>query len=197
MKIWILRQIDGEFKKDIIYDIKDIRIISSDIVLLFDSDFKYYSYDNLSASDKKRLKHYPNLADKIEFKISRSLKTAFEKSYINIDKVPLYYSISHSNNHAILAISTKFIGVDLELIKNRNFDIHMEYCFSNHQIFRVENLDNKLIEFYKIWTLKETQIKLLNLGFYAIDKVGDEDLMNYSDIIESGDMKFIYTAVTF
>lgn len=73
----------------------------------------------------------------------------------------------------------------------------MEYCFSNHQIFRVENLDNKLIEFYKIWTLKEAQIKLLNLGFYTIEKVGDEDLMNYSDIIESGDMKFIYTAVTF
>ncbi|WP_180383760.1 hypothetical protein [Campylobacter vicugnae] len=45
--------------------------------------------------------------------------------------------------------------------------------------------------------MKEAQIKLLNLGFYAIDKVGDEDLMNYSDIIESGDMKFIYTAVTF
>lgn len=73
----------------------------------------------------------------------------------------------------------------------------MEYCFSNHQIFRVENSDNKLIEFYKIWTLKEAQIKLLNLGFYTIEKVGDEDLMNYSDIIESGDMKFIYTAVTF
>lgn len=73
----------------------------------------------------------------------------------------------------------------------------MEYCFSNHQIFRVENSDNKLIEFYKIWTLKEAQIKLLNLGFYAIEKVGDEDLMNYSGIIKSGDMKFIYTAVTF
>lgn len=73
----------------------------------------------------------------------------------------------------------------------------MEYCFSNHQIFRVENSDNKLIEFYKIWTLKEAQIKLLNLGFYTIEKVGDEDLMNYSDIIESGDMKFIYTAITF
>ena len=68
MKIWILRQIDGGFKKDIIYDIKDIKILSGDIVLLFGSDFKYYSYDNLSISDKKRLKHYPNLADKIEFK---------------------------------------------------------------------------------------------------------------------------------
>lgn len=39
MKIWILRQIDGGFKKDIIYDIKDIRILSGDIVLLFGSDF--------------------------------------------------------------------------------------------------------------------------------------------------------------
>ena len=78
--------------------------------------------------------------------------------------------LSHSNNHAILAISTKFIGVDLELIKNRNFDIHMEYCFSNHQIFRVENSDNKLIEFYKIWTLKEAQIKLLILDFMLLKR---------------------------
>ncbi|WP_289242483.1 4'-phosphopantetheinyl transferase superfamily protein [uncultured Campylobacter sp.] len=96
-----------------------------------------------------------------------------------------------------MAISTKFIGVDLELIKNRNFDIHMEYCFSNHQIFRVENSDNKLIEFYKIWTLKEARVKLLNLGFYALDMASDESLGAFGEIIKCSDKSFIYSVAIF
>ena len=51
---------------------------------------------------------------------------------------PIYTSLSHSDNCAILAISTARVGVDLELIKDRNFSAHIDFCFSKEQRLRYQ-----------------------------------------------------------
>lgn len=197
MKIWLLRLFDGKFEKFSLAKIDNIELKDSDILLLFSGKFEYYDYKYLSAKDKNKVANNLNLASSIEFRVSRSLKIYFDKQYKNIKNTPLYSSLSHSKNHAILAISHKPVGVDLEFIKDRDFKAHMDFCFSNKQRAKVEKSKEPLIEFYRIWTLKEARIKLFNLGFYALDRVGDENLKSYSCAFKSGDMDFIYTATTF
>ena len=96
-----------------------------------------------------------------------------------------------------MAISTTRVGVDLELIKDRNFSVHIDFCFSKEQRLRVANSKNQLIEFYKIWTLKEARVKLLNLGFYALDMASDESLGAFGEIVKCSDKSFIYSVAIF
>ena len=197
MKIWYLKFYLGKFKRFDLLNLDKFELKDGEILLLFSDKFDSYSYDDLGISDKIRLKNIPNLAKNSEFKISRSLKIYFKKYYKNRKNIPLYTSLSHSNNCAILAISTRRVGVDLEFIKKRNFNAHMDFCFSDEQRFRVANSQNQLIEFYKIWTLKEARIKLLNLGFYALDRVSDESLGAFGEIMQCSNKSFIYSVAIY
>lgn len=64
------------------------------------------------------------------------------------------FSISHSNDLVVLAISKNKVGVDLELIKNnRDYDVIKNKYFLEKE----KNLD-----FYSVWTNKESIFKYLN-----------------------------------
>lgn len=197
MKIWYLKFVLDKFERFDLLSLDNFELKDGEILLLFSDKFDNYSYDDLNLSDKIKLRNSPNLTQNSQFKISRSLKIYFEKNYQNIKNIPLYTSLSHSDNCAILAISTARVGVDLELIKDRNFSAHIDFCFSKEQRLRVANSKNQLIEFYKIWTLKEARIKLLNLGFYALDMASDESLGAFGEIIECSDKSFIYSVAIF
>lgn len=170
-----------------------------EILLLFGGNemLKKYKYENLLKEDKHRIDSNPNLANKNEFKISRGLIFEFEKNYK--DSKNFYKSISHSANYALIAISLKKVGIDLELVKKRDFAPHLDFCFSDYQKYKVSNSKNPLIEFYKIWTTKEATIKLLNLGFYAldkidkIDKIQENNISHFSKSLKIENIKFIYS----
>ncbi|RDU56709.1 4'-phosphopantetheinyl transferase superfamily protein [Helicobacter sp. MIT 99-5507] len=167
----------------------------NEILLLFGSDemLDKYKYENLSKNDQLRVDSNPNLDNKNEFKISRALIFEFEKNYIHLNTQTIYKSISHSANHAILAISLTRVGVDLECVKNRNFYPCLDFCFSDYEKHQVQNAANPLNEFYKIWTYKEAMIKLFNLGFYALDKMKENTSSHFSNTLYSGKLKFIYS----
>ena len=81
----------------------------------------------------------------------------------------------------------------MELVKKRDFAPHLDFCFSNYQKYKVSNSKNPLIEFYKIWTTKEATIKLLNLGFYALDKIQENNISHFSKSLKIENSKFIYS----
>ena len=97
-------------------------------------------------------------------------RTIYGQPYIRNCK-DIYFSISHSGKLVICAISDHPIGVDLELIchqKYENSEI-AKYYFSDYENERIAceyNLAEKEIEFYKIWTLKESYLKVLGMGLY-------------------------------
>ena len=70
-----------------------------------------------------------------------------------------YYSITHCDDHLLVALSSSPIGIDLEKIGERRERIEKEIFHSNEQKLIKDGKD-----FTKIWTLKEAYGKLLGIG---------------------------------
>lgn len=64
------------------------------------------------------------------------------------------FSISHSNNMLVAAFYRKNIGVDIEFMKQRDFEKLFDYCGIDGECL------NKKEEFYRYWTRYEAEIKL-------------------------------------
>lgn len=98
------------------------------------------------------------------------------------------FNISHSDNLVALAISEKDVGIDVEFIKPVNQKLFDKvFSLKEKQDFLLSEKEN----FFKLWTLKESYIKLLGKGLsmglksFQIDKktlkvLGDEKTNFYS-----------------
>lgn len=83
-------------------------------------------------------------------------------SYGKPYKDNIYFSLSHSNDYVVLAISNNQIGIDIELIKDVKENLK-DYTLSVDEKSTIKNN----VDFYKLWTSKESLIKYLGIG---IDK---------------------------
>jgi len=102
----------------------------------------------LSRKDRRKLKKYPNLVNSNSFKLSRYLKFKAKKR----GKICL----SHKENIAVLAISKEKVGVDVEELKERNFDGVIKFCFNKKESEIYASTKDKMQKFYEIYTAKET-----------------------------------------
>jgi 4'-phosphopantetheinyl transferase len=91
----------------------------------------------------------------------------YNKPYIDSNQ-DLYFSLSHSNNMSIIALSKYEIGVDIEYL---NYDISYLEIANNYFELREVNIINsqptiekKLRVFYQIWTMKEALLKGIGTG---------------------------------
>jgi 4'-phosphopantetheinyl transferase len=82
------------------------------------------------------------------------------------------FNLSHSCKLVILAIGNGKIGVDIEKIVPIDLDIS-ENCFHKKEIEFIHSDKNKKLDnFYKLWTLKESFIKLTGKGLsYPIKNI--------------------------
>jgi 4'-phosphopantetheinyl transferase len=88
----------------------------------------------------------------------------YGKPYIKNEKIQ--FNISHSGDFLILAISNKYdLGIDLEQYDcNVTLNELGQIVFSlSEQLF----INNDINNFYKLWTKKESLIKLYGDGFFS------------------------------
>lgn len=76
--------------------------------------------------------------------------TKHGKPYVNNN--PFYFSLSHSYNYAVCAISDSPVGVDIEKNKHMSNKIAAKYFYGNNDI--------------KEWTKRESRGKLTGNGFF-------------------------------
>lgn len=74
--------------------------------------------------------------------------------------LPVHFSISHSGNIAVCAVSSHEIGIDIEKIRDINPRICEKFA-TEKEIEYINNSDNGL---FKIWTLKEAYFKCIGTG---------------------------------
>ena len=86
----------------------------------------------------------------------------YQKPYLYNNDI--YFNISHSVEYAICAISKDEVGCDIEYIKDIDMRIANKF-FTNNEYNTIINSNNHLDTFYRIWTLKESFMKNLGLGF--------------------------------
>lgn len=73
---------------------------------------------------------------------------------------PFFFSISHSNNLVVCAISDYEIGIDVEMINSFNPKLINRICSPDEKQYISDSTEN----FYKVWTAKEAYSKLIGLG---------------------------------
>ena len=121
----------------------------------------------LSRRDKKLARARAHLR---EFRVSRALKARFKKRG--------RFCISHksANGKTIVAVgfARQKFGLDLEILKSRDFAAASEFCFNafERELLAAADESEKTLVFYKIYTIKEALIKARSLGFYALARVG-------------------------
>src|SRR5690606_10403395 len=136
----------------------------------------------LDSSEINRAKRYYKKKDENRFIICRSLLKLVlsnciqsDISKIKIDyhnnKKPylashplLHFNLSHSDECALIALSNKPVGVDIEHInENHNFTSFLSIFNSSEASF-IENAVNKKHAFYSLWTRKEAFVKAIGIG---------------------------------
>lgn len=92
------------------------------------------------------------------------------------------FSISYTNNYMYIAIvRDNVVGIDAEQVGNINLDVSEKFM-SEGELGKLDKVPNKYEYFYKIWTLKESYIKLIGKGI--------DDLITDIEFIEDKDGRF-------
>ena len=121
----------------------------------------------LSRRDKKLARVRGHLR---EFRVSRALKARFKKR----GKFCISHKSADGKTIVAVALARQKFGLDLEILKPRNFAAASEFCFNDfeRELLAAADESEKALVFYKIYTIKEALIKARNLGFYALARVG-------------------------
>ena len=115
------------------------------------------------------------------------------KPYTDAKKI--HFSISHSGEYAAAAVSNGEIGIDIELVKKRNYKLAKKICTADEYKWLLEDYE---AGFFKLWTLKESVLKAVGTGFSSSPK--NFSLMPYlmnGECINAGNMKLYADSISY
>lgn len=160
--------------------------------------------DKIRKAKRKKTERFKFQEDKLRCLMGELLlKYALEKYYsLGYDKEiitedefgkphlrdkQIFFNISHSGKWAVVACYVNDTGIDIERIENPPYEIMLN-TFTKNEIEQIENCapQEKAGMFYKIWTLKESYIKMLGQGLsiplhsFSID-AWDKNNINVKD----------------
>lgn len=115
-------------------------------------------------SDKKLCLGAGLLLDDYVIKGKKSLYNISENGKPYFENGP-YFSISHSGNFAVLAVSDNEIGCDIEKQTDRNFFELSRFVFHKNETELITQSDNVKDAFFTLWTKKEAFLKYSGIGF--------------------------------
>ncbi len=121
----------------------------------------------LESAHLKRITEHKNLLSHADFIASQILHT--QTRFLR-DSYPCV-ARSHSGGIAAILYAQKAVGVDIECIRERDFTAHLELCCSAYERELIAQSKNPLVEFYRIWTLKEAVLKLCGLDLSFVRNV--------------------------
>jgi 4'-phosphopantetheinyl transferase len=100
----------------------------------------------------------------------------------------IHFNISHSGEWVVCALSLMDVGVDVEKIREINFNIARRF-FSETEVKNLFDLPkkNQIKYFFDLWTLKESYLKTLGTGLtkplssFTVSKVDGEIVLFEDD----------------
>ncbi len=75
----------------------------------------------------------------------------------------IYFNLSHCKEAAVCAISTQPIGIDVESIREYKESL-AKYTMNESELELIQQSDCPAREFIRLWTMKESALKLLGTG---------------------------------
>ncbi len=172
-----------------------LHLYCCDVSKLTDEEFlRMYQLSDKQRQEKAdRLKHLPSkklsLAAGMLARVSIAQKLNLRPEDISFrnhkggkpyaEGLDIHFSLSHSGNLAVCAISDKPVGIDVEQNKKANFNVARR-CFTKAELQYVLSRKEKSQQrFFEVWTKKEAYVKLLGTGiqdFLKFNVVGNKTI---------------------
>ncbi|MDO5564514.1 MAG: 4'-phosphopantetheinyl transferase superfamily protein [Eubacteriales bacterium] len=109
-------------------------------------------------------------------------KNKYGKPYIR-NKKNIFYNISHSKEKVAIIISNVEVGIDIEKIRDIDYDKIIKKIFLKEEIdfiMSIENKNEKLKNFFKIWTKREAYSKCIGVGLsLPLNKIYNKNIKLY------------------
>ena len=165
-------------------------------------------YRTLQSDEKARSASFLKEKDSDRFIVGRAMLRILLGEYLNIEadmltfgfdknkkpdlkhdgKSVIHFNLSHSGEYILIAISDKFIGIDIERYEyDPGLKQIMELIFSESEISFINKQDSPSRIFYKLWTRKEALLKANSSGLNNMIKyipcLNSNYLVNYSSTI--------------
>lgn len=158
-----------------------IYVFCADVNALNNDEFFNSFYSNISAERQNKADAFKFRKDKnLSLGASILLDTGLKKIYNICEKNMVYsteknkkpyfknapeihFNISHSETMVAVAFSKNEIGIDIEKIKDTDLKIAKRF-FTDSEYNHILKANNSK-EFYRLWTLKESFMKVTGLGF--------------------------------
>lgn len=172
-----------------------LHLYCCDVSKLTDEEFlRMYQLSDKQRQEKAdRLKHLPSkklsLAAGMLARISIAQKLNLRPEDISFrnhkggkpyaEGLDIHFSLSHSGNLAVCAISDKPVGIDVEQNKKANFNVARR-CFTKAELqYVLSGKEKSQQRFFEVWTKKEAYVKLLGTGiqdFLKFNVVGNKTI---------------------
>lgn len=140
-----------------------IELYITDIEPLKDADIYEHIYNGLSNERK-------NKADALKNEQKKCQSVAAGWLLEQKKHKSVYYNLSHSSELAVLAISDKEVGVDVEIVQKCRQTV-INKCFSDAEQLVIAKTEDEAVKdrlFTQIWTQKESAAKLTKEGIARI-----------------------------
>ena len=157
-----------------------LKLFYRDISKMSEEEFQslYYKSNIIRKAKADRLRKRP--AKRLSIAAGELVRNAISKEF-NIDakdirfrteksgkpyveNVKVEFSISHSGNIAVCAISDKPVGIDIELVKDVNINAAKRLFTTDEQNYVFEKWAFAKQRFFEVWTRKEAYVKMLGKG---------------------------------
>lgn len=178
------------------YEGKEIHIWKISLESLFPQ------YQNLSIEEQNIANRYKNTLNKNQYIKSHNILRNLLASYLGVDSLALQFqrtqygkpfvkshrnfqfNMSHSNNFACFIFSyNNEVGIDIEIINNSfEFNDLIETYFSpeEHRYLNSLLLEERVKEFFRLWTLKEALLKAIGTGLYGLN-IFSKNINNFTN----------------
>jgi len=140
-------------------------------------------YKFLNSLEIKKAKRFYKEIDRNRFIIYRAILKLVLGAYTQLDVKKIYldydfnrkpylashpwlhFNVSHSENFAVIAISRKKVGIDIEYLSDDfKFSNLLPDIFDDNERLSIQNATDKKTTFYTLWTRKESLVKALGKG---------------------------------
>ncbi len=91
------------------------------------------------------------------------IRDSNNKPFLKHNPHRIYFNISHSGSFAVCAVSKNYIGVDVEKLREIQWDV-AHYCFNQDEINYLKNSCDQGHDFTRLWTRKESFLKMTGEG---------------------------------
>ncbi len=109
--------------------------------------------------------------------------------------IDVHFSVSHSENLAVCAVSHNPIGIDCEYMRDINLRLTKIACTDSDKdfIFQTDDTNEQKNRFFMVWTAKEAYFKFLGTGITNLKSVSYNDIKeNCQTENENGYMITVY-----